>query len=466
MNDFNNNENRDNIEQYQNNTGNDLNNSLPLYNQPNQNFSSTNNQMYNNVIRPDYIQQSNANKPFIDNAPTQEVLSSVLSSTGDRPKDKTIKMISKRTSTVIIAASIILSMGMGFGGGFIAKTLSEKDISTSNDPVQTTDNDGNLVIQKVVTTVNNSDNKDNTVLTTAEVAELTTDSVVEIRTETVVNGGYYIQQYVSEGAGSGVVISKDGYIITNNHVIEDATSIKITLKNGETYDAKLIGTDSELDVALLKIEATDLKFAIFGSSADLKVGEDIVAIGNPLGELGGTVTEGIVSALDRDITMDGVTNSLLQISAAINPGNSGGGVFNSKGELVALVVAKASSTGVEGLGFAIPIDDIVNILSDLKSYGYVKGKVALGVTLLDVSSQDVAWRYQVDKFGVYVYQSDSNDLKIGDRIISIDGENISSSGEVASAIKGHKVGDKLTFIVERNGSEREVEVELIEKTQN
>ena len=454
MNDFNENNN--------NNVNNDI----------SQNITPANVNDQSNVYYQDYYNNRQGYQQtgnFSDSFPTQDI--NIRNNTAPKQSDKVVKVMSKKTATVIIAASIILSMGIGFGGGFIAKTLTANNNSVSSGDAAKTDNkDDELVIQKVVNTVNKTDDENGAELKTSEIAEVAADSVVEIRTETVVTGGYFVQQYVSEGAGSGVIISEDGYIITNHHVIDGATNINITLRNGETYTAEVIGSDSEIDVALLKIDATGLKAAVIGSSANLKVGEDIVAIGNPLGQLGGTVTEGIISALDRDITIDGITNSLLQISAAINPGNSGGGVFNSKGELIALVVAKANSsssgTSVEGLGFAIHIDDVVNVIGDLKQYGYVKGRVALDATLLNITSQDMAWRYRVNDLGVYVYQSNNDALKSGDRIISVEGKNISSSEDISSVLKEHKVGDKLKFVIERDGSEMKIDVELIEKTQD
>jgi serine protease Do len=194
----------------------------------------------------------------------------------------------------------------------------------------------------------NDTSKYGTQLSTSEVASLTSDSVVEITTETVTTDSW-MQQYVTNGAGSGVIVTQDGYIVTNNHVIDGASKISVRLKNGTTYTASLIGSDSKTDVALLKIGATGLKPVVLGNSESLKVGDTAIAIGNPLGQLGGTVTEGIISALDRELVIKGKKMSLLQTDAAINPGNSGGGLFNNKGELIGIVVAKSSGSDVEAL---------------------------------------------------------------------------------------------------------------------
>ena len=161
----------------------------------------------------------------------------------------------------------------------------------------------------------------------AEIVDQTAPSVVEVFTETKKVSNWF-QEYVMEGAGSGVILSEDGYIVTNHHVIDGASTIKVRTNNGQTYEAALKGTDSKTDLAVLKIEATDLLPAKLADSSAVRVGDFVIAIGNPLGELGGTVTDGIISAKDREITIDGQTMTLLQTSAAVNPGNSGGGLFD------------------------------------------------------------------------------------------------------------------------------------------
>lgn len=192
-------------------------------------------------------------------------------------------------------------------------------------------------------------------LTVAQVVDLVADTVVEITTTNVVTDIFY-GQYVTSGAGSGVIITENGYIITNYHVIDGARSVTVRLTDGSEFDADIVGGDQSTDVAVLKINATGLNAAVLGSSRSLVVGQEVVAIGNPLGSLGGTVTDGIISALDRSVVVDGHRMTLMQTNAAINPGNSGGGLFNRAGELIGIVNAKQSNTGIEGLGFAIPID--------------------------------------------------------------------------------------------------------------
>ena len=334
------------------------------------------------------------------------------------------------------------------GDSKASEKASDEDASSANDP------NASLTLS----TKSNGES-----LSTQEIAAYAADSVVEITTE-IVQTGNYMQQYVASGAGSGVIISEDGYIITNNHVIEGATQITVTTTDGTAYEATLVGRDEDLDVALLKIEASGLTVASFGDSDAVQLGEKVVAIGNPLGQLGGTVTEGIISALNRDITIDGKAMTLLQTDAAINPGNSGGGLFNDQGQLVGLVVAKSSGDDVEGLGFAIPINNVQEILNDLLNYGYTKGKAYLGVSLLDITSQQMARMYNVSETGTYIYSVQENSaaadagLKSGDRIVSINGQEITSNEDVRNLISSSTVGDELTFVISRSGQEQTVTV--------
>ena len=255
-------------------------------------------------------------------------------------------------------------------------------------------------------------------LTTTEIVKKTADTVVEITTEQVSTGSFS-QQYIQQGAGSGVIISKDGYIVTNYHVIEGASKVSVTLRDKTEYtNVKVVGTYKAGDLALLKITPKkDVAYATFGDSSKLSVGDYAVAIGNPLGQLGGTVTDGIISALDREVTIDNQTMNLLQTNSEISPGNSGGGLFNGNGELIGIVNAKSSSEAVEGIGFAIPINDVQDVLSDLKKYGYVKGQIDLGMSLSDISNTAQLWMYGTNQTGVYVTSvyANSNAAKAGFR---------------------------------------------------
>jgi len=241
--------------------------------------------------------------------------------------------------------------------------------------------------------------------------------------------------------------------------------VTVRLHNGESYEAQIIGADSEKDVALIKIDATGLTPAKIGDSDALVVGEDTVAVGNPLGQLGGTVTNGIVSALDREITIDGQTMNLLQTNAAINPGNSGGGLFNEKGELVGLVVAKSAGSDLEGLGFAIPINDVMEVVEQLKEFGYVTGKPYLGISLVDINTVQRAMQYGVNRAGVYVMEVDRPEcgLQAGDCITQINGFEVESSDDVSDTIKAYSAGDTVEMTVIRNGETITVDALLGEK---
>lgn len=283
------------------------------------------------------------------------------------------------------------------------------------------------------------------------------NSVVEISTTTVSNRGQ-----LSAGAGSGVIIHADGIIVTNNHVIEGVSSIYVRLTNGNTYEAYLRGTDEENDIAILKITPKEeLTVARLGCSSALAWGEDVFAIGNPLGELGGTVTEGIISALEREVEMsDGTVMTLLQTSAAINAGNSGGGLFNMAGELIGVVNAKYSASGVEGLGFAIPVDSAILSINDLLDYGYIPGVPSIGATIVDSSMQVSFWQY-VNMPYVYAAESTSP-LKAGDWIYKVDGTVVSTTSALKRLIRTKNVGDTVTLTVYRNNEQQTVEVTLIE----
>ncbi len=297
-----------------------------------------------------------------------------------------------------------------------------------------------------------------------EVYHAVADSVVEITTEIVVTSMW--GQYVDSGAGSGVIIEKSGFIVTNYHVIEGASSVTVRLTDGTEYVASLVGADESGDLAVLKINPEDkeLVAASLGCSADLEVGEDVVALGNPLGSLGGTLTTGIISAKERNITVNGEQMVLLQTNAAINPGNSGGGLFNMAGQLIGIVNAKVSKEGIEGLGFAIPIDVAYGIVCDLIDYGYVRGVVDSGLTVVDVTSYAMAYKNGFSYIGVIILESKyADELRWGDKIVSVDGTEIQTSSELELLLKGYSVGDEIDVTVLRNGQTLKVSLVLKEK---
>ena len=290
----------------------------------------------------------------------------------------------------------------------------------------------------------------------SEVYYAISGSVVEITTETVQNGSW-MGQYVTEGAGSGVIIDKRGFIVTNHHVVDGATNILVRLTTGEEFAAVLMGSDQGADIAVIKINASDLDLTVapLGCSGDLVVGEDIAVIGNPLGSLGGTLTTGIISATERTINVGGTDIVLLQTNAAINPGNSGGGMFNMAGELVGIVNAKMAGSDIEGLGFAIPVDYAHGIIEDLISYGYVKGVADHGLILLDVTNQNLPaayYQYGITGTGVVILESKLTDeLVCGDIVISVNDTKITSSANFDSVVRSYSVGDEITVKVRRGG---------------
>lgn len=361
--------------------------------------------------------------------------------------------------TFALTACIAASSLFGFAGGYVSDQIRE----TSSASVIDTASAAQIAAldPSVIRTTASGDASVNIAMTVPEVAAIVKQTVVEITTETMTTSGR-MGQLITEGAGSGVIINSDGYIVTNNHVISGARSITVRLSNGKEYSASLIGTDTKSDLAVLKIGAAGLTSAVLGESSSLVVGETLIAVGNPLGKLGGTVTSGILSALDREITIDGEAMRLLQTDTAINPGNSGGGLFNLYGELIGIVNAKSSGTDVEGLGFAIPINTAKNVIEDIIKYGYVQGRIDTGLTLLDLSNTQKAMMYRVNKTGLYVYESTNSAFKTGDRIVAVDGTEITDLASYNAVLNTHNIGDTVKFTVSRNGQSLAVIITLEE----
>lgn len=305
-----------------------------------------------------------------------------------------------------------------------------------------------------------------------DIAAKLTPSVVCIQNYQVTQNYGFMQTDTSDSSvspaseGSGIIMSEDGYIITNAHVVEGATSLKVMTSDGETYEAQLIGSDTVTDLAVVKIDATGLTAAEFGSSKDLRVADKVMAIGNPGGhELSSSVTIGYVSALNRAIANNttGYTMEYIQTDAAINPGNSGGALINEYGQVVGINSAKISATGYEGLGFAIPIDTAQPIISDLIQYGYVKDRAVLGISGQFIDS--MTGRFYGLPQGEYVAQLNSSEaqasgLQVGDVITAIDGQQLDSESTLRSAILSKKPGDTVTLQVYRSATQQSATVEL------
>lgn len=281
---------------------------------------------------------------------------------------------------------------------------------------------------------------------------------------------YYYQTYPTEGSGSGVIISEDGYVVTNNHVITGGQSITVYLFDGTTYPAQLVASDPDTDIAVLKIDATGLNAAVFGDSSTLRVGDFALAIGNPLGEYQGSVTLGIVSALNREIEVDGEKHTMFQVDAAVNPGNSGGGMFDSNGMLIGIVTAKSISEDVEGLGFVLPINDVKPVVQDLINYGYVKGRPTLGFDAVEISSMRLARYYGLKRIGVYVSSVESGSpaeqcgLQYKDYISTADGEAISTLERLEEIVSAKQIGDTIVLEVFRGDTVFDVVLPVSEKT--
>ena len=386
-----------------------------------------------------------------------------------QPPKKKKKFNGKRVARSAVA--LVLAAAMGFAGGFVGAKFGGS---------------GKVVIQQVApsSTADSASGSDSSItaasssgssLTTEQVADLVSPSVVVITTEQVVYSqwSWYGQNQVESGAGSGVIISSDGYILTCAHVVDGASTITVTIGDKD-YTATLVGEDTTSDIAVIKIDADGLTPATVGNSDSLKVGQSVMAVGNPLGELGGTVTGGMISALNRSVTIQGSssvnTMSLIQMDASVSPGNSGGGLFNMNGELVGIVNAKSSSSDAEGLGFAIPINDAIKVAQELLENGYVTGRPYLGITYLAVTDAQTASQLGVNAYGVYVVEvvkggpAEKAGLQAGDRIVSVDGTEIASKDDLGTLMQKHAAGDTLSITIAREGQMQTVNVTLGEKT--
>ena len=349
----------------------------------------------------------------------------------------------------LILSCAVISAACGFGGAILAQNGSRTGKTTVQQSNCT------------ATTVNVKKVDGQTLMSPAEVYASTVNSVVSINCSAV-STNIFGQQTESASSGSGFIYTADGYIVTNQHVVANASSINVTLYNGDTYPATLVGSDSDYDVAVLKIDAKDLPAVTLGSSTDVNVGDTVMAIGNPLGELTFSMSQGIVSCVNRAINVEGTPFNMIQVDASINPGNSGGPLMNLYGEVVGIVSAKYSSyanTTVEGLGFAIPINDVQSIIKDIMENGSVGNKAYMAITA-GTMTQQMAAQYKINATeGVFVYSveddgaGDKAGLKLGDVITKLNDTQITSMEDLSAAKKGFKAGDTVTLTVLRDGKE-------------
>lgn len=383
-----------------------------------------------------------------------------------KKKHKALKRVAAVFAVIICAAAVGAGSIYGYtlinnknSGGMdksVSANISKDDSSEQDAPAEETDNDRPV---RDVPSLEQLAALDNA-LPIPQIVDKVSPSVVGV-SSLLRNGTSY---------GTGFVISEDGYIVTNYHVIDGAQKISVAFSvsdDDEEYDAELIGGDEQTDIAVLKIDKTGLTAVEFGKSSDLIVGELAITIGNPMGsELSGTVTAGIISALNRSLTVEERKMTLIQTDASINNGNSGGPLINSYGQVVGITSAKIASYYADGLGFAIPIDEALPIVSDLIEYGYVKGRPVIGISGEDIS--DIYAQYYDVPKGFYVAEvtedgpAEKAGIKVGDIVIGIEGELVESIDEFNEIKKNYKAGDTIKVSVYRDGDIVDIEVTLAE----
>ena len=364
--------------------------------------------------------------------------------------------------TALILACAVTGGLAGWGGAAIAGSGSNSGKTT----IQQSDR------QPVTVQVKKVDGQ--TKMDPATVYASVVNSAVSINCSAT-STNIFGQQTQTASSGSGFIITEDGYVVTNYHVVRGASSVQVTLYNGDTYDATVIGGDRDYDVAVLKINASGLQPVTLGESADVNVGDTVLAIGNPLGELTFSMSQGIVSSCDRAINVDGTPFNMIQVDCSINPGNSGGPLVNLYGEVVGIVSAKYSSyssTTVEGLGFAIPISDVRSIITDIMENGAVTDKAYMAITAGTMNEQ-MAAQFNIDVTeGVFVYSvveggaGEKAGLRLGDVITKMGDKTLTSRQDLSAAMKGYRAGDTVTLTVYRGGQYIEVELTFDAQPQN
>ena len=384
-----------------------------------------------------------------DDQPGQSFEPSGYQSGPQQPVQEMKPVKKNRMGLKITALALVCALlGGAVGGGAVwalggGLGKNETSINVSSRPAT------QVAIQQV-------DGK--TAMSDAEVYAANVNSVVSINTTGTSGTNFFGQPVQTASAGSGFVLTKDGYIVTNYHVVKDADTVKVTMYNGDEYEAKYVGGDEDYDIAVIKVEAADLQPVTLGDSEKLNVGDHVLAVGNPLGELTFSMSGGMVSSVNRAINVSGKPFNMIQTDASINPGNSGGPMFNQYGEAVGIVSAKYSSTGnesVEGLGFAIPINDVIAMIQDIMTNGYITNKPYLGITGGSMTEQMAAqYRYDITS-GVFVYSveegsaADKAGLKMGDVITKVDDNDIKTMEDLTAVKKKYAAGDTSTLTVYR-----------------
>lgn len=412
--------------------------------------------------------------------------------------DSAVPRKKKHTGLKITASLMAMALVSAGSIGIYSQLAPSLNGGTTEAVTETAQNDtdDNLIKLSSADSVSLIKTTDETgdALATEDIVEKLLPSVVGVESTfniTSQNSGYYYgfgydfgtpTTREAVGTGTGVIITENGYIVTNAHVIYDseyggglAQSVSVLLEDGDTYDAEVIGYDTDCDLAVLKINAKGLTAAEFGDSDALKLGEDVVAIGNPLGfELMDTVTSGIVSGLNRSITINDKAMNLIQTDAAINSGNSGGPLINKYGQVIGINSSKMSASysevTIEGIGFAIPSNQVMQIVDDLMEYGYVTGKPQLGISCQDVT-ETVSQMYNLP-IGVYVTSvtedgaADKAGIREGDIITAVNDTEVETSAELVAEKNKYSAGDKIEITFIREGKEKTVKVTLDEAENN
>ncbi len=412
-----------------------------------------------NICEPDFIWNSD---DFERNTTACTALDRVRTKTksSSRFNGKMKRYIAIASAVAVLNLAVLggfFAVGYGVGSGALGGASKKNAIANLN---QATDGGS-----KLVQTVNLGDE-----LSTVDISKKVGPAVVGI-TSTVNNVMSIFGNTTSQGTGSGIIISSDGYIVTNNHVIDGASLVTVTLNTGDEYEAKIIGSDSKTDLAVIKIKPNStLTVAELGDSSQIQVGERAVAIGNPLGmEFFGSTTQGIISAINRTINVDNRTMNVIQTDAAINEGNSGGALVNAYGQVIGINAVKISSSSVEGMGFAIPISEAKPIIEDLIKYGYVKGRPVLGISARDVTrdmAQRQGWPVGVQVMSVQVGSgAEIAGLEQGDIIFKADGKEVKNFDNLTEIKDSHKPGEviKLEVYKYETGLNKSVSVKLTEE---
>ena len=410
--------------------------------------------LYHYTYRKDGSETADSHDPHNSHPGVDEQLKNYQTASNQGPVVE-MKPVKKNSRMAVKMAALALCcalLGGAVGGGTVWALKGSQGTSIN-------------VSNRTASQVSLKEVDGKTEMTDAEIYAANVNSVVSINCSATTN--VFGQQVQTASSGSGFVLTADGYIVTNYHVIDGASAVEVTMYNGDNYDATIVGGDEDYDIAVLKIDATDLQAVTIGDSDTLNVGDHVLAIGNPLGELTFSMSGGMVSCVNRAINVDGTPFNMIQTDASINPGNSGGPLFNSYGEVVGIVSAKYSSysdESVEGLGFAIPINDVSAMIQDIMTNGYVTNKPYLGITPGTMTEQMAAqYRYDISE-GVFVYSVEEGSaaekagLQMGDVITKVDDNKITTMEDLTAMKKQYSAGDTVTLTIYRGGKTMELEL--------